>query len=102
MSTRLSDHDIYLLREGSHGRLYEGLGAHLMVHQGQHGAHFAVWAPNARHVSVMGEWNGWNPGPNPLAPRPDSSGVWEGFIAGVQHGFAYKYRIISNDGSEHT
>ena len=102
MSATLSEHDIYLLREGSHARLYQRLGAHLDDHLGVAGAHFAVWAPNARQVSVMGEWNGWNPGPHRLAPRADGSGVWEGFIKGVRHGHAYKYRLIAQDGSEHT
>jgi 1,4-alpha-glucan branching enzyme len=99
----LSEQDIYLLREGSHGRLYDRLGAHLGEHAGVAGAHFAVWAPNARSVSVMGQWNGWDPQPNALAPRSDGSGVWEGFVAGVRHGYAYKYRIVSAlDGSVHT
>jgi len=102
----LSDHDVYLLREGSHGRLYDRLGAHLGERDGAQGqvagARFAVWAPNARSVSVMGEWNGWNPQADVLAGRPDGSGVWEGFAAGVRHGHAYKYRIVGPDGAEHT
>ncbi len=98
----LSDHDVYLLREGSHVRLYDRLGAHLQQHDGVAGAHFAVWAPNARAVHVMGEWNGWNPQPDALVPRHDGSGVWEGFVAGVRHGHAYKYRIVGADGAEHT
>ena len=107
MPQDLSDQDIYLLREGSHGRLYNRLGAHLVVQDDAtgapvSGARFAVWAPNARSVSVMGEWNGWNPDYQWLAPRLDSSGIWEGFIPGVRHGYAYKYRIVAQDGSEHT
>jgi 1,4-alpha-glucan branching enzyme len=102
----LSDQDIYLLREGSHTRLHDRLGAHLGELDGAQakvaGAHFAVWAPNARSVSVMGQWNGWDPQPDVLEVRADGSGVWEGFVAGVRHGHAYKYRIISQDGSEHT
>jgi len=103
----LTEHDIYLLREGSHGRLYDRLGAQLVQQDSASGAsvsgvRFAVWAPNARSVHVMGEWNGWNPRDHGLAPRYDSSGIWEGFIPGVRHGHAYKFRIISQDGSEHT
>ena len=57
----LTDHDIYLLKEGTHGRLYDKLGCHLETRDGAAGAHFAVWAPNARRLSAVGEWNGWNP-----------------------------------------
>ena len=87
----LSEHDIYLFKEGSHGRLYEKLGCHLR----NRGANFGVWAPNARSISVLGDWNGWDPRGHPLSPRADSSGIWEGFIPGVARGQAYKYRIVS-------
>jgi 1,4-alpha-glucan branching enzyme len=101
VSHSLTDHDVYLFREGSHGRLYGRMGAHLERRDGVDGAHFAVWAPNARHLHVMGEWNHWDGGTDALAPRPDGSGVWEGFVAGVRHGHAYKYRIVSQvDGGE--
>ena len=93
-ATMLTDHDIYLLREGTHGRLYDGLGCHLA----RHGASFAVWAPNAARVSVIGEFNGWNDGAHRLYARPDGSGIWEGFVGGVAHGHAYKYRIFSEQG----
>ncbi|MGA7985325.1 MAG: hypothetical protein WCA01_09130, partial [Burkholderiales bacterium] len=63
----LTDHDVYLFREGTHGRLYEQLGCQLAP-EGQ-GARFAVWAPSARAVSVVGDWNGWDPQAHPLAPR---------------------------------
>ena len=92
----LTDHDVYLFREGSHGRLYDKLGCHLAA-DGK-SAQFAVWAPNARSVSVIGEWNGWNPGADALAPRADGCGVWEGRVAGVERGQAYKYRIRSSAG----
>src|ERR1700691_2273506 len=59
------------------------------------GAHFAVWAPNAAAVSVVGEWNGWRAGEDMLAARWDGSGIWEGAVAAVQRGQAYKYRITS-------
>lgn len=95
-STRgsLTSHDVYLLREGTHVRLYRKLGCHLQAR----GAHFGVWAPNAERVSVIGEFNGWNPDANPLAPRADGCGVWEGHVAGVLQGHAYKYRIVTREG----
>ena len=94
MAAMLTDHDIYLLREGTHGRLYERLGCHLSGD----GAHFGVWAPNAARVSVIGEFNGWNDSTHSLAPRPDGSGTWEGFVPGVERGHVYKYRILSRIG----
>jgi 1,4-alpha-glucan branching enzyme len=92
----LTDQDIYLFREGTHGRLYERLGARLAADGS--GAHFAVWAPNASQVSVIGDWNGWNAEADRLTPRSDHSGIWEGRVAGVRHGHAYKYRISSHVG----
>jgi 1,4-alpha-glucan branching enzyme len=92
----LTDQDIYLFREGTHGRLYTELGAHAAADGS--GVHFAVWAPNASEVSVIGDWNGWNADSNRLAPRSDHSGIWEGSVRGVQHGQAYKYRITSHVG----
>jgi 1,4-alpha-glucan branching enzyme len=91
----LSDHDIYLFREGSHARLYEKLGCHLGEEQGVAGARFSVWAPNAESVSVIGEWNEWRPASNPLKPRSDGSGIWTGFVPEARQGHAYKYRIVS-------
>jgi 1,4-alpha-glucan branching enzyme len=88
----ISDQDLYLFHEGTHARLYDKLGSHL---QPGGGARFAVWAPNAHAVSVIGEWNGWNPGADPLHVRPDGSGIWEGAAHGAVHGQAYKYRIWS-------
>jgi 1,4-alpha-glucan branching enzyme len=92
----LTDHDIYLLREGTHSQLHSKLGCHLRSTGS--GAHFAVWAPNARQVSVIGDWNGWRAGADVLAPRSDGSGVWEGVAPAVLHGQAYKYRIASHVG----
>ena len=92
----LTDQDIYLFREGTHGRLYTELGSHAAADGS--GVHFAVWAPNASEVSVIGDWNGWNAQSNRLAPRSDHSGIWEGTVPGVQHGQAYKYRITSHVG----
>ncbi len=86
----LTDHDIYLWNEGSHHRLYDKLGAHL-VPNGD-GVHFAVWAPNAESVSVVGDWNGWETTADPLSAVKDS-GIWAGSVAGAQRADSYKYRI---------
>jgi 1,4-alpha-glucan branching enzyme len=92
--SRLTEHDIYLFREGSHARLHDKMGCH----PAEDGAQFAVWAPNARAVSVIGDFNGWNAEANALHSRWDGSGVWEGFTPGARAGQAYKYRIVTPDG----
>ena len=93
-STLLSEEDLYLFNEGTHRRLYNCLGAHLLERDGVTGTHFAVWAPDAELVTVIGDFNGWETGKHPLAPR-GSSGIWEGFIPGVAAGTRYKYHIRS-------
>ncbi|MDX5410560.1 MAG: 1,4-alpha-glucan branching protein GlgB [Thauera sp.] len=90
----LSGLDIHLFREGSHVRLYDKFGCQLDAD----GARFALWAPNARAVSVVGEFNDWNGEAAPLKPRPDDSGVWEGRVDGVRKGALYKYRVVCADG----
>jgi 1,4-alpha-glucan branching enzyme len=90
----LTADDLYLFNEGSHYRLYEKLGAHPLTVDGVPGTYFAVWAPNAREVSVIGDFNGWKRGRHPLRPR-ESSGIWEGFLGGVGAGAPYKYFIVS-------
>jgi 1,4-alpha-glucan branching enzyme len=92
----LTEHDIYLFKEGRHVRLHDKMGCQLTVRNGVAGASFAIWAPNARSIAVMGEFNGWDPRAHPLAARQDGSGVWEGFIPGVARGQSYKYRVVSN------
>ncbi len=92
--SRLTDDDIYLFNEGSHFRLYDKLGSHLVAPDGEPGVYFAVWAPNAERVSVIGDFNSWNSASHPLRPRA-SSGIWEGFIRGVTAGVRYKYWIES-------
>ncbi|MCB1947411.1 1,4-alpha-glucan branching protein GlgB [Nitrosomonas sp.] len=93
--TLLTEGDIYLFRQGSHARLYEKLGAHSFVHEDQSGTLFAVWAPNAKSVSVIGDFNNWKAEAHPLKMRGDDSGIWEGFIPGLLPGAAYKYHIVS-------
>jgi 1,4-alpha-glucan branching enzyme len=95
----LTDHDIYLFKEGSHSRLYEKFGSHLMTVDGVGGVLFTVWAPNAENVSVMGDFNGWDNVSHQLASRPDGSGIWEGFVPSLGNGSLYKYHVVSrNDG----
>ncbi len=94
----LTDHDIYLFKEGNHFRLHDKLGVHLLRADGQEGALFAVWAPNAERLCVVGDFNGWDEAAHSLAPRQDGSGIWEGFIPGVGYGALYKYVIVSRDG----
>ena len=94
---RLDDDDIRLFQAGRHSRLFEKLGAHLVPtsdNDGQAGATFAVWAPHARSVSVIGDFNQWDVDRHPL--RRSECGVWEGFIPGVVHGATYKYHIVSD------
>ena len=95
----LSEHDIYLFREGTHATLYERLGCHFLSGDAKDGAHVAVWAPNAREVSVIGEWNGWRAGVDELRPRWDHSGIWEADVARLAHGQAYKYAITTSHGA---
>jgi len=89
----LTEHDIYLFKDGCHYRLQDKLGAHLLDRENARGALFAVWAPNAESVAVIGDFNHWNAASHPLARRQDRSGIWEGFIPGVGAGAMYKYRI---------
>jgi 1,4-alpha-glucan branching enzyme len=91
----LTEHDIFLFKEGTHGRLYQKLGSHLLTVDGVQGTHFAVWAPNAERVSVIGDFNRWDRHAHPLRARDDGSGIWEGFIPAVRQGALYKYRIAS-------
>ncbi len=91
----LTDHDIYLFKQGNHFRLYEKLGAHVITVNGVTGALFAVWAPNAEKVSVVGDFNAWDKKAHVLRVRDDGTGIWEGFIPGVAPGAVYKYHIRS-------
>jgi 1,4-alpha-glucan branching enzyme len=94
----LTDFDIYLFKSGKHYKLYEKLGARIVKFGQEQGAYFAVWAPNAKAVSVIGNFNQWGDGKHKLDPRWDQSGIWEGFFPEIKHGEAYKYAIHSNTG----
>ncbi len=93
--SRFGEKDIYLFKEGNHFQLYDKLGAHQMQRQGVSGVYFAVWAPNAAWVSVIGDFNGWNVGTHKLESRWDGSGIWEGFIPNLSQGTIYKYHVAS-------
>ena len=93
-----TDHDTYLFKEGNHYRLYEKFGAHSLNVDGVVGVYFSVWAPFAKEVSVIGEFNQWHSETHKLLPRWDESGIWEGFIAGLKWGDVYKYGIRTKDG----
>ena len=90
--------DDLLIAEGTHQRLFDKLGAHIIDHQGASGVHFAVWAPNARLVSVVGDFNDWDPARHVMRHRKDI-GVWEIFIPDIGDYRAYKYRIVGADGA---
>lgn len=90
----LSQQDLFLFNEGTHYRLYQHLGAHPLEVEGVRGCYFAVWAPDSESVSVVGDFNGWDRIKHPLSPKA-SSGIWEGFLPGVQKGSQYKFHILS-------
>ena len=94
----LGDTDLWLLSEGTHRRPYEKLGAHPVTFEACDGTTFAVWAPQARRVSVVGDFNSWNPTRHPMRLRPQA-GVWEIFLPGVNPGGRYKYALLGPDGA---
>ena len=91
----LSNFDRYLISEGTHERAYEKLGAHLVEFAGEQGTVFAVWAPNARQVAVVGDFNGWDPAAHPM--HSSDAGIWTLFIAGLPEFSVYKYHITTQD-----
>jgi len=93
----LGELDVYLMREGSHRRLYERMGAHPTTLDGVEGVAFAVWAPNASRVSVVGDFNGWDGRRHPMRKRIEA-GVWELFVPGVPKGAIYKYELLDAGG----
>jgi len=94
----LGEMDLYLFGEGRHHRLWEALGARVLHHQGVDGVAFSVWAPTARSVRVVGDWNGWDGRVHPMRSL-GASGVWEIFVPGVLPGARYKFEILSADGA---
>ena len=94
MHTALTDFDLYLFAEGTYQRAYEKLGAHFTQQDGVRGVQFAVWAPNARRVSVVGDFNNWNAATNGM--NSTSAGVWECFVPGLSQNALYKYHIVSS------
>ena len=93
----LGEMDEYLLGEGTHKRLWQVLGAHVITHEGVEGTHFAVWAPNAERVSVVGDFNIWDGRRHPMRRR-GATGIWETFIPGLGEGATYKYEIRGQNG----
>ncbi|MEB0302175.1 1,4-alpha-glucan branching protein GlgB, partial [Mucilaginibacter sp. 5C4] len=98
--SRFTDFDIDLFKSGKHFKLYEKFGSHVVEHKGVVGTYFAVWAPNAQYVAVIGNFNGWNKGSHSLNYRWDASGIWEGFIPNIGVGETYKYYIKSSTGED--
>ncbi len=92
----LTEMDIFLFKQGNHAKIYEKLGAHPVIMKKTAGTHFAVWAPAARAMSVIGEFNDWNPKAHPMNVRWDGSGIWEVFIPQITPGVMYKYHVVSH------
>ncbi|MEM8994944.1 MAG: alpha-amylase family glycosyl hydrolase, partial [Acidobacteriota bacterium] len=97
-SSLLTDEELYFISEGTHRRLWQSLGCHSAEYGGVTGRRFAVWAPNAKAVSIVGSWNGWEPGVHPMR-RVDASGMWELFLPGLDDRHLYKFVIKGADGS---
>ncbi|MCB1768600.1 MAG: 1,4-alpha-glucan branching protein GlgB, partial [Candidatus Competibacteraceae bacterium] len=94
----LSDQDCYLFAEGNHYQIYENLGAHSCTVDGRRGVNFAVWAPNAQRISVVGTFNHWDGRRHPMRLRP-GSGIWELFVPGLAEGELYKFEILARNGN---
>jgi 1,4-alpha-glucan branching enzyme len=94
----LSEEAVHDFQQGKNHTLHYVFGSHELTVKDRRGFYFAVWAPNASAVSVVGDFNGWNHHLHPLRVRNDGSGIWEGFIPGIEPGSLYKYHIRSNNG----
>jgi 1,4-alpha-glucan branching enzyme len=97
VSPLITDYDLYLFGEGNHTRIYDRLGAHLITVDGVEGVHFAVWAPNASRVSVVGDFNNWD-GRTHVMQQLAHSGVWASFVPEAQQGHRYKYELQARSG----
>lgn len=95
----ITEYDLHLFGEGTNYKIYEKMGAHKATVNGKEGTHFAVWAPNAKYVSVIGDFNKWDPGANKMSVM-SGSGVWTCFIPGLKEGTLYKYHISSDLGGQ--
>ena len=95
-----TDYDINLWKAGKNFRAYDKLGSHVIEVDGTQGTYFAVWAPSAKAVGVIGDFNGWNRSEHPLSARWDSSGIWEGFIPAIGNGTVYKYAVTAQNGDQ--
>lgn len=91
-----SELDIYLFKEGTHSQLYKHFGSHIITRNEERGVYFALWAPNAKAVSIRGDFNQYDPNSHKLKLRDDNSGIWEGFISNVNEGCSYKYHIFTD------
>ena len=98
--SRFSDFDVFLFRAGKHQKLYDKFGSHVVEHNGVVGTYFAVWAPSARYIAVIGNFNGWDKGSHSMNVRWDASGIWELFIPNIGRGEPYKYFIVHESGRE--
>ncbi len=96
--SRWTEFDIHLFKAGKHYKLYEKMGSHFVEFKSQEGYYFSVWAPSAKSVGVIGNFNHWQRGNHMLNVRWDGSGIWEGFFPGISHGEAYKFSIEAQDG----
>ena len=96
---RIGELDQYLFGQGTHYDIYKKLGAHPTRRRGKDGVYFAVWAPHAKEVHVVGDFNGWNTEATPMK-RLDPLGIWEAFVPGVQEGCLYKYHILTEKDQE--
>jgi 1,4-alpha-glucan branching enzyme len=90
----IGEQDLYLFNQGTHDRMYRRLGSHFVTQRGKDGVSFAVWAPNAGYVSVIGDFNGWDKGATPMKPI-EPSGIWQAFVPGLERGASYKYHVSS-------
>ena len=95
---RIEDMDMYLFAKGTHYQIYEKMGAHLASENGEEGTYFAVWAPNAKAVSVVGDFNYWQHSQDQMKPV-GKSGIWDLFIPGIGEGDLYKFAVQASDGN---